>query len=77
PQFDHPVQLLYYVGAGDRRRFRRPAVCPGLLCHRVDDQAIARAGDAQALAGVLVGVVGLAFPESLATGYGWLQWRWA
>jgi CIC family chloride channel protein len=72
--FDHPVQLLYYALLG---------ICAGLvgrlyaggfygavnLRHRFPGPDMLK----PAVAGVLVGLIGLGFPAILATGYGWLQ----
>lgn len=74
PQFDHPVQLLYYallgIAAGlVARLYARGFYTTVALTKRVRGPAMLK----PAAAGMLVGLVGLAFPESLATGYGWLQ----
>ena len=74
PQFDHPVQLIYYavlgVAAGlVARVYARGFYGTVALARRVPGPAMLK----PAIAGVLVGLIGLAFPESLATGYGWLQ----
>jgi H+/Cl- antiporter ClcA len=74
PQFDHPVQLLYYallgiaaglIGRGYARGFYGMV----RLRHRVPGADVIK----PAVAGVLVGLIGLAFPAAIATGYGWLQ----
>ena len=74
PQFDHPVQLLYYgvlgIAAGlFGRLYARAFYATVAFTKRLGIPAMLK----PALAGVLVGLVGLVFPEALATGYGWLQ----
>jgi CBS domain-containing protein len=74
PQFDHPVQLLYYAVLGVAaglfgRLYARALYRTVAITKRLRIPAMLK----PALAGVLVGLVGLAFPEALATGYGWLQ----
>jgi H+/Cl- antiporter ClcA len=74
PQFDHPVQLAYYallgIAAGVvARLYARGFYATAELAKRLPGSAMLK----PAAAGVLVGLIGLAFPESLATGYGWLQ----
>jgi H+/Cl- antiporter ClcA len=74
PQFDHPVQLVYYallgIAAGVvARLYARGFYATTALAKRLPGSAMLK----PAVAGVLVGLIGLAFPESLATGYGWLQ----
>ena len=74
PQFDHPVQLVYYAVLGIAaglvaRLYARGFYATVSLTKRIRGSAMLK----PAVAGVLVGLAGLAFPESLATGYGWLQ----
>ena len=74
PQFDHPVQLVYYALLGIvaglvARLYARGFYATVSLTKRIPGSAMVK----PAAAGVLVGLIGLAFPESLATGYGWLQ----
>ena len=74
PQFDHPVQLLYYAVLGVAaglfgRLYARVFYGTVAVAKRLRMPAMLK----PALAGVLVGLIGLAFPEALATGYGWLQ----
>jgi len=74
PQFDHPIQLVYYALLGIAaglvgRLYARGFYATVALTKRLPGPAMLK----PAAAGVLVGLVGLAFPESLATGYGWLQ----
>jgi len=74
PQFDHPVQLLYYallgVAAGlIGRLYARGFYGMVRLRHRIPGPDSLK----PAMAGLLVGLIGLGFPAALATGYGWLQ----
>jgi H+/Cl- antiporter ClcA len=74
PQFDHPVQLVYYALLGIvaglvARLYARGFYATVAFTKRIPGSAMVK----PAAAGVLVGLIGLAFPESLATGYGWLQ----
>ncbi|MEP7202826.1 MAG: chloride channel protein [Ilumatobacteraceae bacterium] len=73
-QFDHPVQLLYYallgIAAGlVARLYARGFYGMVRLRHRFPGPEMFK----PAFAGVAVGLIGLAFPAALATGYGWLQ----
>jgi chloride channel protein, CIC family len=73
-QFDHPVQLIYYallgIAAGlIARLYARGFYGVVKLRRRFPGPEMFK----PAVAGVAVGLVGLAFPASLATGYGWLQ----
>src|SRR4051794_451824 len=74
PQFDHPVQLLYYallgVAAGlIGRLYARGFYGMVNLRKRIPGPNELK----PAFAGLLVGLIGLGFPAALATGYGWLQ----
>jgi H+/Cl- antiporter ClcA len=74
PQFDHPVELVYYallgVAAGIiGRLYSRGFYGMVRLRHRLPGPDSLK----PAVAGVLVGLIGLAFPAALGTGYGWLQ----
>jgi len=74
PQFDHPVQLLYYallgVAAGlIGRLYARGFYGMVNLRKRIPGPDELK----PAFAGLLVGLIGLGFPAALATGYGWLQ----
>lgn len=74
PQFNHPVQLVYYAllgiaAGGVARLYTRGFYGTIALVKRVPGPAMFK----PAVAGVLVGTLGLAFPEALGTGYGWLQ----
>jgi len=73
-RFSHPLELIYYAGIG------LAAGLVGILyaksfyglihvTHRLPGNRMFK----PAVAGVLVGLLGLAFPGSLATGYGWVQ----
>jgi len=73
-QFDHPVQLVYYALLGIAagligRVYARGFYGMVRLRHRLPGPDMLK----PAVAGLAVGLVGLAFPASLATGYGWLQ----
>ncbi len=73
-QFDDPVQLVYYallgIVAGLIGRFYADGFYGTTrLCRRVPGPSMLK----PAAAGVLVGLIGLAFPAVLATGYGFLQ----
>jgi H+/Cl- antiporter ClcA len=74
PQFDHPVQLLYYALLGIAagligRLYARGFYGVVRLRHRFPGPDMLK----PAVAGLAVGLIGLAFPAALATGYGWLQ----
>lgn len=74
PQFDHPVQLLYYAVLGVvagfvGRLYARGFYSTVRVTHRVPGPTMFK----PAAAGVVVGLVGLAVPQALGTGYGWLQ----
>jgi H+/Cl- antiporter ClcA len=74
PQFDHPVQLLYYAVLGIAaglvgRLYARGFYGAISLWRRVPGPDMLK----PAMAGLAVGLLGLAFPATLATGYGWLQ----
>src|SRR5581483_8925094 len=73
-QFDHPVQLAYYALLGIvaglvGRLYARAFYGTVRLRHRLPGPEMLK----PAIAGVAVGLLGLAFPAALATGYGWLQ----
>lgn len=72
--FDHPLQLVYYAGLGVvaglvARAYTRSFYGMVKLRHRLPGSEMLK----PAVAGLLVGLIGLAFPAALATGYGWLQ----
>jgi H+/Cl- antiporter ClcA len=72
--FDRPVQLLYYALLGIvagvvARAYARGFYGMVALRHRLPGPDMFK----PAIAGLLVGLIGLGFPEALATGYGWLQ----
>jgi H+/Cl- antiporter ClcA/predicted transcriptional regulator len=72
--FDHPVELVYYailgIAAGlVARLYARSFYGTVALRHRVPGPEMLK----PAVAGLAVGLIGLAFPAALATGYGWLQ----
>jgi H+/Cl- antiporter ClcA len=72
--FDHPVQLLYYAVLGIAaglvgRLYARVFYGVVSLRHRLPGPDMLK----PAIAGLAVGLIGLAFPAVLATGYGWLQ----
>jgi H+/Cl- antiporter ClcA len=72
--FDHPVELVYYailgIAAGlVARLYARGFYGTVALRHRVPGPEMLK----PAVAGLAVGLIGLAFPAALATGYGWLQ----
>ncbi|MEX0790395.1 MAG: chloride channel protein [Actinomycetota bacterium] len=74
PQFNHPVQLVYYallgVAAGlVGRMYARGFYATVALTKRLPGSPMFK----PAVAGVMVGTIGLAFPQALGTGYGWLQ----
>lgn len=74
PQFDHPVQLFYYALLGVvaglvARVYSRGFYGTVRLSRRLPGHVMLK----PALAGVLVGLIGLAFPAALGTGYGLLQ----
>jgi chloride channel protein, CIC family len=72
--FSHPVQLLYYAllgvicGAGGLL-YERAFYALTALFHRLDWPNWVK----PAAAGVLVGLLGIAVPGALHTGYGWVQ----
>ena len=73
-QFDHPVQLVYYALLGIAaglvgRLYARGFYGMVRLRHRIPGPDMLK----PAVAGLAVGLLGLAFPPALATGYGWLQ----
>jgi CIC family chloride channel protein len=73
-QFDHPVQLVYYAALGIAAGLIGRLYASGFygttrLCRRLPGSQMLK----PAAAGVLVGLIGLAFPAALATGYGFLQ----
>lgn len=73
-QFDHPVQLFYYALLGIvaglvGRLYARFFYGMVHLRQRLPGPDMIK----PAIAGVAVGLLGLAFPAALATGYGWLQ----
>ncbi len=73
-QFNHPVQLVYYALLGIAagligRLYSRGFYGIVGLRHRFPGPDMFK----PAVAGVAVGLIGLAFPPALATGYGWLQ----
>lgn len=72
--FDRPVQLVYYAILGIAaglvgRLYSRGFYGIVSLRHKVPGPDMFK----PAIAGVAVGLIGLAFPAVLATGYGWLQ----
>ena len=72
--FDHPVQLLYYAVLGIAAGLFGRAYSRGFygavhLKHHLPVPDMFK----PAIAGLAVGLIGLAFPAVLATGYGWLQ----
>ncbi|MEY2522385.1 MAG: chloride channel protein family, partial [Ilumatobacteraceae bacterium] len=72
--FDRPVQLLYYAVLGIAaglvgRLYSRGFYGVVALRHKLPGPDMIK----PAVAGVAVGLIGLAFPAVLATGYGWLQ----
>lgn len=74
PLFDHPIQLVYFAVLGIAagllgRLYARAFYAAVDVFRRLPGPALLK----PAVAGVLVGLVGLAVPQSLATGYGWLQ----
>ena len=74
PQFDHPVQLAYYALLGIAaglvgRLYARTFYAVARRRHRLPGPDMLK----PAIAGVAVGLLGLAFPAALATGYGWIQ----
>ena len=73
-QFDHPVQLLYYALLGIAAGLVGRLYAGGFygvvgLRHRFPGPDMFK----PAVAGLAVGLIGLAFPAALGTGYGWLQ----
>lgn len=74
PQFNHPVQLVYYALLGVvaglvARLYTRGFYATVALAKRAPGPAMLK----PAAGGVLVGLIGLVFPQALGTGYGWLQ----
>jgi H+/Cl- antiporter ClcA len=74
PQFDHPVQLAYYALLGlaaglVARLYARTFEATGALARRLPGGATVK----PAVAGCLVGLIGLAAPQAIGTGYGWIQ----
>ncbi|MEP6660013.1 MAG: chloride channel protein [Acidimicrobiales bacterium] len=74
PQFDHPLQLVYYALLGIvagvvGRLYARGFYFTVGAARRFPGPAMLK----PALAGLLVGLIGLALPETLGTGYGWIQ----
>lgn len=74
PVFDHPIQLIYFAALGIAAGlvgwlYARGFYTIVALFRRLPGSAMLK----PAVAGVLVGLLGLAFPQALATGYGWLQ----
>ena len=72
--FDHPIELVYYAVLGIAaglvaRLYARGFYGTVALRHRCPGPDMLK----PAVGGLAVGVIGLAFPASLATGYGWLQ----
>lgn len=72
--FDRPVQLLYYAVLGIAaglvgRLYSRGFYSVVSLRHKLPGPDMFK----PAIAGIAVGLIGLAFPAVLATGYGWLQ----
>lgn len=73
-QFDHPVQLVYYALLGIVAGLVGRAYTRGFYGvvksrHRFPGPEMFK----PAVAGVAVGLMGLAFPAAIGTGYGWLQ----
>lgn len=73
-QFDHPVQLVYYALLGIAagivgRLYTRGFYGMVRLRRRLPGPDMLK----PAIGGLAVGLLGLAFPAALATGYGWLQ----
>jgi chloride channel protein, CIC family len=73
-RFDHPLQLLWFiaiglvaavVGYGYARTFYGTVA----LCHRLPGGSVVK----PAVGGLLVGVMALAIPQVLGSGYGWVQ----
>lgn len=72
--FDHPLQLFYYALLGlvaglMGRLYARSFYGTVRLTHRLPGHVMIK----PAVAGILVGLIGLAFPAALGTGYGLLQ----
>jgi CIC family chloride channel protein len=73
-RFTHPLELVYYAGIGLAAGFIGILYARSFyglihLTHRLPGNRMFK----PAVAGVLVGLLGLALPGSLATGYGWVQ----
>jgi H+/Cl- antiporter ClcA len=74
PQFDHPIQLLYYALLGVTagligRLYARSFYGTVRLTHRLPGSRMIK----PAIAGLIVGGLGLMIPAALGTGYGFLQ----
>jgi CIC family chloride channel protein len=73
-QFTHPLELVYYAAIGLAAGLIGILYAKSFyglihLAHRSPGKRMFK----PAVAGVLVGLLGLALPGSLATGYGWVQ----
>jgi CIC family chloride channel protein len=73
-RFTHPLELVYYAGIGIAAGLMGVLYAKSFygvihLNHRLPGHRMFK----PAVAGVLVGLLGLALPGSLATGYGWVQ----
>ncbi|MGH9135444.1 MAG: chloride channel protein [Acidimicrobiales bacterium] len=74
PQFNHPVQLVYYAALGIVAGLVGRAYARGFYgTIKLNKRLPGAAWLKPAVAGVLVGLIGLAVPQVLGTGYGWLQ----
>ena len=72
--FDHPLQLVYYAMLGVLCGLGRHPLCALLLQdHRPIPQHQGSPLAKPAIGGVLVGLMGIALPGVLHTGYGWVQ----
>lgn len=74
PQFNHPIQLLYYAALGVTaglvgRIYARAFYGTIALTKRLPGPRMIK----PAIAGVMVGALGLLVPAALGTGYGFLQ----
>ena len=72
--FNDPIQLFYYALLGLAAgviglAYSKSFYAVTAATHKVPGSRMVK----PAVAGLLVGTLGLAFPEALATGYGWLQ----